>query len=154
MSSVHKDCASGGCLATHAHPGDVKDPLIGSVMNRDDIINSLDTVLQERMDEIEDLKKNCEKLARTEIFLEKKMKIANEVIKELSTTVAPSEEIVNLRLEIEHLKNDISEKEKLLNDIENENKFLTEELRKAKDNPIEALDDLQIEETVSLRARQ
>ena len=93
MSSVHKDCASGGCLATHAHPGDVKDPLIGSVMNRDDIINSLDTVLQERMDEIEDLKKNCERLAKTEIILEKNMKIAYEVIKELGEKLSSAEKL-------------------------------------------------------------
>ena len=111
------------------------------------------------MDEIEDLKKNCERLAKTEIIIEKKMKIAYEVIKELGEklsnaekleTVAPSEEIVNLRLEILYLKNDISEKENLLNDIANENKLITEELRKTKDNPIAVLDVLQVEETISL----
>ena len=59
------------------------------------------------------------------MILEKKVKIANEVIKELNeklsiaeTLEAPSsEEIVHLMLEIEHLQNDISEKEKLINDV-------------------------------------
>jgi hypothetical protein len=137
--------------------GEAKN-LQSCLKNKDEIIIRLDAVNKEQMDEIENSKENCERLAKTKIILEKKMKIANEVIKELNeklsiaeTLEAPSsEEIVHLMLEIEHLQNDISEKEKLINDVDNENAFLSEELKKARDTPIKVLDDLQIEETVSL----
>ena len=56
------------------------------VKNRDDIINSLYEVIKEHINEINDLRGNCESLARTagkEIILEKKLETANEVIKDL-----------------------------------------------------------------------
>ena len=137
--------------------GEAKN-LQSCLKNKDDIINRLDVVIKEQMDEIENSKENCEKLAKTKIILEKKTKIANEVIKELNEKVsiaemleAPSsEEIVHLSFEIEHLQKDISEKEKLINDVDNENAFLSEELKKARYTPIKVLDNMQKEETVSL----
>ena len=131
------------------------------VKDRDDIIKSLDEVIKEHINEISDLRENCESLAVTagkEMILEKKLETANAVIKDLDEklkvekleTIGASKEIVTLMLEIEILQSDIKEKEKLLDVIEDENKFLKEEHKSEKDTSIEVLDYFQKEGPVSL----
>ena len=129
--------------------------------NRDDNIHNLDGYRIEQTNEIKDLNKSCERFENTpskEIILEKKLKNANEVIEEMNEKLLNAEnlnvflpaEILNLRMEIDHIQRDIGEKEQQLDDIFKENEFIKEELKKAKEPPIEELDDHEKVEMVSL----
>ena len=69
---------------------DENDHLKKCVKNRDDISTSLDDMFKEKLDEIRNLRENCDSLAKQvgkEIRLEKKLDIQNKVINELKSNL-------------------------------------------------------------------
>ena len=135
------------------------------VKNRDDIINSLDEVIKERVDEINYLRENCESLARQvgkDLVLEKKNEIQNKVIEELKDNLKdveklknddPTKEIKLLTFEIEQLQAENEKKKQQLEIINAEKEgelekvvFENEKLREK----LEVFDTKHVERSVSL----
>ena len=116
------------------------DHLKKCVKNRDDISTSLDDMFKEKLDEIRNLRENCDSLAKQvgkEIIIEKKLEIQNKVIHELKSNLKeakdtkraePIEDIEKLLLDIKHLEEENQAKVKQLEDFQNENEIIKEKL--------------------------
>ena len=112
------------------------DHLKKCVKNRDDISTSLDDMFKEKLDEIRNLRENCDSLAKQvgkEIIIEKKLEIQNKVIHELKSNLKeakdtkraePIEEIEKLLLDIKHLEEENQAKVKQLEDFQMENQMM------------------------------
>ena len=106
--------------------------------NRIEIINKQDIIIKERNDEISQFRLNNTNLENQIVEglkLEKKVKIQNNIIKELKTNLEDKEirknddiskEIKSLLKEIEELRIENKEKEALLKSFNDENKMLKE----------------------------
>ena len=133
------------------------------VENRDDMANGLEEIFKERAKEIDDLRSNCESLARQvgkELILEKKVECQNKVIKELkdnlinvekSNKVDSAKEIENLVLDIKNLEIENEQKVKSLVNVDKENDMLVGKLKVLEENNKDLMEKLDREkENVSL----
>ena len=111
------------------------------VKNRDDITSSLDDMFKEKIDEISNLRENCDSLAKQvgkELILENKLEIQNKIINELKSdlkeakvtvTTGPMDDMEKLLSEIGQLEKENKAKAEQLAGVQIENEILEEKLQ-------------------------
>ena len=140
--------------------------------NRDNIANGLEDIFKDKMDEIRNLRENCESLAKQvgkELVLENKLEIQNKIIVALkidlkeandSTRIETIDDIEKLMSDIGQLEKENVVKAKQLEEIKDENEIIKEKLfsLEARNNELvnnvqKADDGISISEELSLESK-